>query len=624
MYNIYIPTVVTAPAYNRENILSELKRADATRVFLAIGCLEYGTDSNKSYIDILRSDIPYFKENGFEVGVWLWGTMIKGDHPFAHITSPDGNCVTHHACPSDEKFRKYMGDFISEVVSLSPDLIMFDDDMRFGNLHDSVGCYCNNHLEMMSEKLSEKVQLNGLYDKMFSGKPNKYRSAFIKSLGESFENYCKEMRMAVDKVNPNVRLGFCACISNYDADGTDAFRMSKILAGNTKPFLRLIGAPYWGALRNWSNRISDVIEFERAERSWYTDNDIEIFSEGDCYPRPRYKVPSSYVEIFDTALRVSGKMDGILKYMVDYRSSTAYEREYITRHNANKALYMDIDRLFGGKESVGIRIYESMKKLENFDFTYRKHNRTTITHLPFSRAFRITSENSLPTVYEGSGIFGISFGENIRSFINEKSIFEKPLIIDLPAARILTENGIDVGIESFGAEASTSLEHFYDNNEYIGASPVITEVKLKKAAKIRSGFLLEDKTEIPASFTYENAQGNKFLVYTFDCQLSGEEIIRNYERPKQILKIMCEFGINFPVRIDNCPDLYVQVKQSKNGDTAIGLWNCFEDSVIDRDIILSDSFKNCEIINFNGKFEGNKIHIDKLCAFEFGFINLTK
>ena len=59
MYNIYIPTVVTAPAYNRENILSELKRADATRVFLAIGCLEYGTDSNKSYIDILRSDIPY-------------------------------------------------------------------------------------------------------------------------------------------------------------------------------------------------------------------------------------------------------------------------------------------------------------------------------------------------------------------------------------------------------------------------------------------------------------------------------------------------------------------------------------------------------------------------------------
>ena len=198
------------------------------------------------------------------------------------------------------------------------------------------------------------------------------------------------------------------------------------------------------------------------------------------------------------------------------------------------------------------------------------------------------------------------------------------MIIDLPAARILTENGIDVGIESFGDEASTSLEHFYDNNEYISASPVITEVKLKKAAKIRSGFLLEDKTEIPASFTYENAQGYKFLVYTFDCQLSGEEIIRNYERPKQILKIMSEFGINFPVRIDNCPDLYVQVKQSKNGDTAIGLWNCFEDSVIDRDIILSDSFKNCEIINFNGKFEGNKIHIDKLCAFEFGFINLTK
>ena len=87
---------------------------------------------------------------------------------------------------------------------------------------------------------------------------------------------------------------------------------------------------------------------------------------------------------------------------------------------------------------------------------------------------------------------------------------------------------------------------------------------------------------------------------------------------------MKEFGIDFPVRIDDCPDLYIQVKQDENGNTAVGLWNCFEDSVIDREIVLDDVFKNCEIINFSGRIEGNRIHIDKLGAFEFGFIHLTK
>ena len=35
--------------------------------------------------------------------------------------------------------------------------------------------------------------------------------------------------------------------------------LSKILAGNTKPFLRLIGAPYWARAKSWGNRLADVI-----------------------------------------------------------------------------------------------------------------------------------------------------------------------------------------------------------------------------------------------------------------------------------------------------------------------------------------------------------------------------
>ena len=48
----------------------------------------------------------------------------------------------------------------------------------------------------------------------------------------------------------------------------DSATVSRILAGNTKPYLRTIGAPYWAVNRSWGNRVQDVIELTRMERSW--------------------------------------------------------------------------------------------------------------------------------------------------------------------------------------------------------------------------------------------------------------------------------------------------------------------------------------------------------------------
>ncbi len=624
MYNIYIPVKVGVPAYNRDNALAQLKKAGASRVYLSIGSIIYGSDKNDKALEILSNDIPFYKEAGLEVGVWFWGTLIQGNFPFTHMTKFDGSAVPQNACPEDKNFVKYMCDFIKKIALTNPDLIMLDDDMRYGFIANGFGCCCKNHMNLLCEKVGEEIKQEEVFGKMFSGKPNKYRTEFLKLWGQSFENYCRELRTAVDNVNPDIRLGLCACISNFDTDGTDAFTMSKILAGKTKPFLRLIGAPYWGAFNSWSHRLCDVIEFERLERSWYKNSDIEIFSEGDTYPRPRYKVPSAYLELFDTALRASGGFDGILKYMLDYYSSTDYEKEYIARHCANKEMYTVSNRLFNDKKAVGVRIYESMKKLEKFDFTHRRHTVDTIKEITFSRALRICAENSIPTVYEGSGCCGLSFGENIRAFMNDRSIYEKPLVLDIAAARILYENGIDTGIEEFLGEMSVAREYFPDFNEYVSESPIVEKIRLNSKAKVRSIFVDENGNETPAAYTYENNDGAKFLVYTADIQLSGEEFIRNYARQKQLICIMTDFGVSLPAYILGCPDLYMLVKKDEIGNCAIGLWNCFADGVYDKEIILDDEYTNIETIGFDAELCGRKIKIKKLGAFEFGYINLSK
>ena len=98
------------------------------------------------------------------------------------------------------------------------------------------------------------------------------------------------MRESVDSVNTEIRLGTCTCMSSWDIDGISAKDTAYILAGNTKPFLRLIGAPYWAVERNWGNCIQDVVELERMESSWTREEEIEIMAEGDAYPRPRIHI----------------------------------------------------------------------------------------------------------------------------------------------------------------------------------------------------------------------------------------------------------------------------------------------------------------------------------------------
>lgn len=638
MYNIIIPTVINSPSYNREKVLSEMKRAGAMRALLAIGHLNYDDDKSGRDLEILKSDIPYYKENGLEVGVWLWGLWVGGKAPFTKITGFKGEDRGEFMCPSDKEFVKYMQSFICKVAELSPDLILLDDDVRFGNHGEGFGCTCDNHLATMSEALGEKVVREGLYDRMFSGKPNKYRSAFMRACGKSLEDYCVSLREAVDRVNPEIRLGLCACISNYDTDGTDAFTMAKLLAGNTKPYLRLIGAPYWGARGGWGHRISDVIEFERQQRSRYDSFDMEIVPEGDPYPRPRYNVPAAYLEIFDTALRVSGGFSGIQKYMIDYNSTAFYETEYINRHIVHKPLYEAIERIFKDKNAAGVRIYEPLKKLESADFTHREHTVNTIPDMPFSRSFRFTSENAIPTVHTGSGVCGISFGENVRAYLSDSSVFEKPLVIDLPAARILTENGIDVGISKFCGRMTSSLEHFHDENEYAPSRPLFEGVELRDGARILSSYVIENsgdseiaysyvgsnKNEVPAAFTYVNKDGARFLVYTFDAQLSEENTYRSYARRDQFVNAMRDFGVTLPATVAGCPDLYVIAKKDERGNMAVGLWNCFADGVYDRYIELDGEYSDAEILNADCEFCKDKVLIKKLGAFEFCFINLTK
>lgn len=630
MYKISVPVVLDRiDTYGREEYRLELQRVGAERIFFVIDQLPDGAEEEERLLAALKNHAAYFKENGFETGAWYWA-LLSHSPRYTRIRGFLGRDSVSENCPADPEFLRSHAEFIKKVAKTGVDLIMFDDDLRFG-FHDSgFGCLCRHHLAAMEALLGEPVPEEGLYRKIFAGGPNRYRDAWYTVTGETLRNFARTMRDAVDSVSPGVRVGACSCMTVWDTDGVDSYTLARDFAGGTVPFVRLIGAPYWAVNRNWGNRLQDVIELERMQLAWRGDEntDIEVFSEGDVFPRPRFRVPAAYLEGFDTALRASGGFDGILKYMMDYRSGPSYETGYSDRHVRNAGLYREIEARFGGKTAVGVRIYEAMQKLRQAEFTEKEtENLSRIQDMFFSRAARMLACHAIPTVYEGRGVCGAAFGENAR-YLPEDAL-QNGLLLDIRAAEYLCREGIDVGISDFGEAQPVFGEYFPQERTLVKAEGLAYRVVAAPGAEILSYF--NQDPAFPSAIRYENADGQRFCVlpvdaYTVDYDVA-ETYYRSYARGRQ-LRGAIEWlgkGNGLPAEIDGNPDLYMLCRKG-DGALTVGLWNfCIDEVAEGAEIRLSGAAGTVRSVRFFGKaegtLEGNTIRLSKPIP-PFGFAGL--
>ncbi|MBR4767579.1 MAG: hypothetical protein IK088_01245, partial [Lachnospiraceae bacterium] len=412
----------------------------------------------------------------------------------------------------------------------------------------------------------------------------------------------------------------------------DPFTISKHLAGNTAPFLRLSGAPYWqdrdypGGSKDRSKMI-EMIDMSRLERSWYPGEDIEIVSEGDTYPRPRHHCPASFLNLFDGALRSDGRLDGIMHYSMDYVSSADYERGYIDSH---VRMAEDLDRLyetFSSAETVGLRVYDSMKKIEDADFSLDPVSPGFVRNQFFTRSVRYTSHNSLPVTFYGSGCAGLLFGESARHFGPE--ILKKPLILDAAAAMILKKRGIDTGIVSMEKERFRPSYECWKNGEHtllcndykkVFDDSCAVKLTLDPKAEVLSRFDLP--SGLPASYSYENADGQKFLVFAVNAYVSLPDYYRSYMRQAQIFDFLEKAGSPLPVKTLKHPDLYVVAARSV-GALHVALFNCFPDEIFDLDLEVSGCFGSAEFHRAEGTLSGRTVTIRHLAAFDWCYLTLS-
>lgn len=613
MYKVSVPLVSqTLYRSDLQKLTQSLKQADVQRIFLSIGTYIMDAKKRKACMDTLREQCAFLKSEGFEVGVWVWTVQLPEENNFAKITSIYGKETAGEACPADPAFRAFAGEYIKELATCGVDLILLDDDYRLTLNSRDFACACEHHLRLTAQHLGRPVTRQEIAEAM-TGKPNPVRTAFQHAKGESLLVFAQEMRRYLNEVDPTIRMGVCGGIGAWGMDSMDIPTVSRALAGDTKPLLRLTGAPYWIYYKMYDNRLQDVVEMTRLERSWCGEG-IEIMAEGDTYPRPRFTCPAAYLEGFDTAVRADGTTDGILKYMVDYASSADYEPGYLLRHNRNQALYRWLEQTFGTKQAAGIRVYEPIRRLENYTLPESRNGQRYL----FSYAARMLAANGIPTTYEGPGCAGICFGESAR-YLSEEAL-QGGMILDGVAALVLQEKGIDVGIAKENGEFMPGFEHFHQYEEYALADGKTLSLELRPGAQVLSWYEQGDE-KVPGSYCYENENGQKFLVLCFDGNFCKESLFRQYTRSRQIGDVLPWLsGEKLPAHCPGNPDLYLMSKV-QDGEMAVGLWNFCADEVLQPKVKLHRTYEQIRFIGCTGKLEGDTVTLSELSAYDFcGFI----
>lgn len=624
MYKITVPVMnENLKRCGLERTLEELKRLDAERVLLALDTYETDPEKRKEMVEELADNCRFMKAHGYEVGTWFWTFLLKDNKEFRNMRSLSGKEIPETMCPTDDKFVAFAAEYVKELATTGVDLILFDDDFRYGILSDTPACLCDGHIEAINRITGEQADLEEISRQIQTGGRNKVRDAYLQANGDAFRRFAAAIRAAVDEVNPDIRIGACACMTSWDIDGTDAYELAKLLAGNTKPFVRLIGAPYWAVRRNWGNCVQDVVELERMESVWTRKGEIEIWAEGDAWPRPRYNCPSSYLESFDMAIRAAGCTDGILKYGLDYHTNADYETGYAKAHERNSENYKGIQELFSDKESCGVRVYESMKKVADLVVPTKVNDRADLEDLFFSKAARTLSHNAIPSVYEGEGVCGIVFGENARNL--PLTALKKGLILDIAAAEILTERGVDVGLLAIGdcAQDGSEEHFFYNNNCHLAQAEMVYDITLKASAEILSD-MKTSKGVFPVSYRYENPDGNRFLVLNLNTRFGKLGLMKTYERSRQYAEqIPWLSGEKLPAYVYGHPSLYMQCKK-KDTAMAVGLWNLFADIAVEPVVELAEVYSEIRFLNCSGRLDGDKVYLSDIPAFGFAAFEVVK
>lgn len=620
----YVPVSVNQlqTPQDRTYYLQALKSVGAEGIALTL--IEFG-DTQKT-TEALRESRICFEQAGFETALWFGGSLLHFQYSdetyFCKRIDIHGNALPNHFCPLDERFTDYYCEQVRSCLQAGFRLAFFDDDFRLNFWTGSAQCFCENHMKQYRKHLGADCSASSFENRILFGAPNVYRTVWQEVTKESLLSFANKLRKTADSVDESIRLGL-ATSGEVWAIPDCAEALVSALAGKNRPWIRLMGAPYW----NNNSDLANTLELVRAlydNASAFSD---DIYAEGDSFPHYRAFCSAASMELFDTLLRAACPNLNILKYVHPYQDTAGNETAYLNAASRNLPMYTQIEALFSGKHPTGYRLIEQCDNA--LAATFKENLEDAPQELLRYPSIQLATANTLPTCYAGDTP-RIAIGTNAISLSDND--LKCGTVLDYDAAKILTQSGIDVGLTVCTPEylpVSPSAEKYEIDlitNQHIllrDGLVRLPNVSLNENVKPVTEFSVNGKRYI-SSYCFENENCQKFyvLLFSVDDNRHSRFVMQNYIRQQNLIAAYRYLsGKPIAASLTRHPGVYLLTAESTDGMT-VGLWNCSTDAIRDEVLCLNQAYSSVHFLNCSGTLCDNRVKVDYIPAFEFGFFEV--
>ncbi|MBO4304628.1 MAG: hypothetical protein J6A21_08595 [Lentisphaeria bacterium] len=490
-------------------------------------------------------------------------------------TQPSGRfqCTVNHTggtrgriCPLDPGFQEYCRYTVSNLAKLGPELFLLDDDTRLLD-NDKLECFCPLHLKRFS-KVYKQEELIRLVMESKVGDPILREFETVRR--NSLEEFCANVRKAVDSVDPSIPCG----LSGAGREQIMFERMALAAAGKTEPFVRIGNALYFeGSAKELPRRI-----WQSAIMVKGCGKVKMILDESDTFPHNLYAKSVSGMHSHITAAILTG-LRGSKMWIENFinvqagRPNRPYE-EHMLRH---QGFYAELSRIteniFWKGPSVPLPDLEKNFHPREYPeyFTCTEWFSNVLGRLGIPVTFREADDPDAEAF--------LLTGKLVREIPDAKlpCLAGKNLFLDAPAAEFLTEKG-------FGKLLGTTLEpapHFSNeldlktnlklrllyNADCRKLSPVPGAEVLSILQKIPFAASPDAEEVGPGSIFYDNG---KTLVAVWAGSPSVHTV--SQERKEWLLNILTRLA-DIPAACLNEQDVFFRCGVTQEGSLLAALVN---------------------------------------------------
>ena len=406
---------------------------------------------------------------------WWCAPTIRYLSDFPSIEDPAGNTSKDNKkCPLDESFAADFTAKICAVAKAHPKFIGIEDDytLSWGRGLDRNGpCFCKRHLAAFAKRYGKSLTGPEIAAAFQTRTPENLpiRQAFADTIRESLVALGRQVRAAVDEVDPSIRFVICES-AGAEKDGNSLVPIARAFAGGTRPAVRPHGAIY-GA-----ETTPAAVPGALSHTMWTLEHlpkDVETFYEADTYPHNRF-----YSSAAQLMAQVAGAMmmgaDDSLLYCLQYLDDPLEDRGYAEAFNALKPRLAAVRDFLRTREArlVGVR---SVYRAEDVFLTRgfgEGHGKGILKQNAYMLAKFGLPYTTRPDA-KGPAILIASIAETM-SDEEIRALLAGGVLMDAPAADLLTRRG-------FGSFLGVDVEMAKER------LPIIDETILPAAGCVRKG-----------------------------------------------------------------------------------------------------------------------------------------